>query len=92
MRRWTGASARRTARLVVAEYGTRCHLCGQSIDLTVSHPDPKSLSIDHLVPQSRGGSHALENLRPAHLGCNASRGARHTPYMPIDGRGFFSHE
>ena len=30
-------------------------------------------SADHVVPWSQGGSHALSNLRPAHLACNNRR-------------------
>lgn len=31
-------------------------------------------SLDHLVPISEGGAHSLENLRPAHLSMNVSKG------------------
>lgn len=33
-------------------------------------------SADHIVPYSQGGSHALSNLRPAHLSCNSRRGKK----------------
>lgn len=33
-------------------------------------------SLDHIVPQSHGGSHDPSNLRMAHVGCNARRGDR----------------
>jgi hypothetical protein len=32
-------------------------------------------SADHIIPPSRGGTAALENLRASHLGCNSSAGA-----------------
>lgn len=35
----------------------------------------ESLSVDHLIPQSRGGDHAGENLVWACRSCNSSKGA-----------------
>jgi 5-methylcytosine-specific restriction endonuclease McrA len=32
--------------------------------------------IDHIVPVSKGGTHALSNLRPAHASCNRGRKAK----------------
>lgn len=61
---------------VVAAYGARCVHCGGRIDLGRAWPDPLSLSLDHVVPRSRGGGDDLANLRPSHLHCNCSRGAR----------------
>lgn len=51
----------------------RCGICKELIDLAVKYPEPKSFSIDHIVPRSQGGSHAFDNLQPAHLDCNAKR-------------------
>ena len=52
--------------------GWVCQLCGGPIDFGASaHADRASL--DHIVPQSRGGSHDPSNLRMAHVGCNARR-------------------
>lgn len=33
-------------------------------------------TFDHIIPLSRGGSHAIENLRLAHSECNRRRGNR----------------
>lgn len=73
MRSYSGKGRASLVARMVATYGNICHLCGQPIDLTLTWPDPGSLSADHLVPQSRGGSHTLGNLRPSHLHCNTSR-------------------
>ncbi|WP_210416758.1 HNH endonuclease [Microcella sp.] len=35
--------------------------------------------MDHVIPRSHGGYWELENLRPAHYGCNSSRGNREPP-------------
>lgn len=50
-----------------------CWLCGESGADTA----------DHVIPRSRGGSNAVENLRPAHLGCNLAAGGA----MSRGGRG-----
>lgn len=57
----------------------RCHLCKKEL------PDAEDFgqiwlwgrnapTMDHVIPQSHGGEDSDENLLPAHLGCNASRG------------------
>ncbi|WP_112521859.1 HNH endonuclease [Agrobacterium cavarae] len=43
-----------------------------------------NLSIDHIVPVSRGGAHAESNLQTLCLSCNARNGARHEPGKPVD--------
>lgn len=71
---WGGRRAEAFTRLVLAWYGTRCHLCG----------DDGATTADHLVPLSKGGApYDLDNARPAHLGCNARRGARPLPRPDI---------
>lgn len=59
----------------------RCHICHEE-----AHPDDYGSSagplgrhattVDHLVPQSEGGSDDSDNLLLAHAGCNSSRGTR----------------
>jgi 5-methylcytosine-specific restriction endonuclease McrA len=46
-----------------------CSLCGDPI--THLGHDRMSLTFDHIVPVSLGGTNELENLRPAHKGCNS---------------------
>lgn len=53
-----------------------CKLCRQPIDPSIAWPDPMSPSVDHIVPLSRGGAHAMSNVQSAHLGCNSSKGDR----------------
>jgi 5-methylcytosine-specific restriction endonuclease McrA len=64
---WAGNARRRLAlvRLVLAVKGRTCHLCGQAGATTA----------DHLIPRSHGGRNVLENLEPAHQGCNSVRKA-----------------
>lgn len=55
---------------ILARDGNVCHLCRTAIDLALRFPHPLSLTIDHFIPISAGGSDEMENLRPAHLSCN----------------------
>lgn len=50
--------------------------CGEPIDWTLAWPDPMSRSMDHVHELQDGGDLTdPANLRAAHLGCNASKGA-----------------
>lgn len=63
---WGGRRVQRLVALVLAHYGTDCHLCSDR-----SH---MADSADHVVPRSKGGAvWDLANLRPAHHGCNVAR-------------------
>jgi 5-methylcytosine-specific restriction endonuclease McrA len=74
---------RRLRPQVLAIHGDTCWLCEERIDLTLRWPHSKSLSIDHVVPLAKGGApYDLANLRPAHVGCNTSRGARDAQGLP----------
>lgn len=56
-------------KLVLATYGTRCHLRLPGCLGTAT-------TKDHLVPYSLGGLDVLENYRPACKPCNSRRGDR----------------
>ncbi|MCU9993173.1 hypothetical protein HHJ81_00260 [Mobiluncus mulieris] len=85
---WGGRKIRDLSRLAVSMYGARCCYCREPILAEYSNAavygrnHPKRLSLEHLVPRSRGGSDSIENLRPCHFGCNARRGNRHLPPRP----------
>jgi len=55
-----------------------CHLCGEYIGDKLSDTDglDSMPSIDHIIPQSKGGGDLPSNLRTACLRCNKSRGNR----------------
>lgn len=59
-----------------ARDGWTCLLCREPIDQGIAWPHPKSPSIDHVIPLSRGGVHTRSNVQSAHLGCNSSKGDR----------------
>lgn len=49
--------------------GLVCHLCRGAVEKA-------TLSYDHVVPLSLGGSHTEDNIKVAHRSCNYSKGAR----------------
>ena len=56
-----------TRRNVFHRDGHRCQYCGISSD---------RLSIDHIQPRSRGGTHSWDNVTTACLSCNVRKGNR----------------
>ncbi len=62
---------RRDKRLAIyLRDGVACVYCGTGVE------DGGRLSLDHLVPYSRGGKNAATNLVTSCIRCNSSRGAR----------------
>jgi len=58
-------------RTVLARDGYTCQYCG-------AQPDKSELTLDHVVPRSRGGRSSWENVVTACTRCNQRKG-RHTP-------------
>jgi 5-methylcytosine-specific restriction endonuclease McrA len=44
-----------------------CYLCGDAVTFN-------EMTIDHVIPKSRGGKNNIENLRPTHYKCNFEKG------------------
>lgn len=55
---------------VVREYGDNCHICQKTIDLELARTHRYGLTVDHVIPVSKGGTDDMSNLRPAHWICN----------------------
>ena len=47
-----------------------CHICSCQIDPTLKYPNRYSLSVDHVIPLSKGGSHGYDNCKSSHWICN----------------------
>lgn len=61
----------------LAYFGGRCWMCGGEAEV-----------IDHVKPLSKGGAHAVCNMRPACDNCNTRKGARWPfPTSPSSSRG-----
>jgi 5-methylcytosine-specific restriction endonuclease McrA len=59
---------------VFDDHGWICHLCQQEIDPTASRDDAMRVTLDHIIPLSRGGEHVRSNVAPAHYRCNMFKG------------------
>lgn len=57
-------------RILCEHLGTACLCCGTN----------DGLSVDHVVPLSRGGTNAIDNLQPLCCGCNRRKGTKSTDY------------
>lgn len=55
-----------------------CYICSEHIDILMDWPHPKSFSIDHIIPLSRGGDNTLNNVASTHLRCNISKSTKIT--------------
>lgn len=74
-----------TRRNVLKRDNYTCQYCGQ-------RPENSELTLDHIVPRSRGGGHTWENLVAACAPCNRRKGdnlpgevgmpLQRTPYKP----------
>ncbi len=56
--------------------GWMCGICEHPVDPEMKWPDPRSPSLDHVKPLSKGGHHIESNVQLAHLECNVSKGDR----------------
>lgn len=64
----------KTRRRYLWRNGRRhCHWCGKRLTM---RPNARgALTVDHLIPLSRGGTHKRSNLVPACRDCNQQKGA-----------------
>jgi 5-methylcytosine-specific restriction endonuclease McrA len=73
---WAGNEAVIRRRIIERDEGI-CYLCGRMGATTV----------DHVIPQSRGGTSEDHNLRAAHRSCNAMKGnGRPLPWARVSPR------
>ena len=57
---------------LISKFGKRCFWCHCKLS-------ENQLTIDHIIPISKGGSNNLENLLPACFPCNNNRGNKLSP-------------
>lgn len=55
------------------KYGNTCLCCAKQ----------KPLTIDHVIPVSKGGANTIDNLQPLCMTCNLRKGTKSTDYRPI---------
>lgn len=66
--------SRLAADEVVRIYGEDCHICNEPIDMSLARTHKQGLTVDHVIPLSKGGLDTIENMRPAHWLCNVKKG------------------
>jgi 5-methylcytosine-specific restriction endonuclease McrA len=71
---------RYTEAQVLELHGAMCHICGDSIDLSLNRKIgtegwEMSLHIDHVIPIAKGGPDKLSNVKPSHGKCNLKKRA-----------------
>lgn len=59
-----------------------CWICGEMVDPDLPFPDPRSRSIDHIIPIVAGGAHAMDNVALSHLRCNISKKSKILDRLP----------
>lgn len=50
--------------------GLACYLCGDVLDRSTPSNEPKALTIDHVIPRSKGGTDESDNLKTCCRECN----------------------
>jgi hypothetical protein len=63
-------------RKVFVRDGWKCGICRGKIDPRLRSPNPRSASLDHIIPIARGGPHLHTNIQAAHLICNSRKSDR----------------
>ena len=74
-----------TLEQVLELYGTKCHICGEEIDMKAPRLCgvkgwERGLHLDHVIDIQFGGADALDNVKPAHALCNLRKNARRGPH------------
>jgi 5-methylcytosine-specific restriction endonuclease McrA len=58
-------------KTVVEGYEYSCYLCGRILTIELSQPN--TVTLEHITPMSRGGTHTKENVAPACFVCNSAK-------------------
>ena len=70
-----------TVEDMLSRWGTDCHICHEPIDMDAPRKVGESvgwelgLHLDHVTSIYKGGSHTLDNCKPAHGICNLKKGS-----------------
>lgn len=64
----------------------RCLFCRKKLLVDEAGQPLSPVSVEHIVPRSKGGTDALENLALACPGCNHEKGRRHDRRKATDAR------
>lgn len=69
-------AARDRCTAIVRAWRRPCCICHEPIDYSLRHPNPRSFSVQHIIPKSVRPDLIFDvlNLDAAHLDCNQSKG------------------
>ncbi len=65
------------------QQGGRCYLCDQRMNQKAgcdANPDPRGVTLDHVIPKSKGGTNDASNIAAACFECNGSK----SDLLPLD--------
>ncbi len=65
--------------------GWICQICGDRINRRLKWPHPRSKSLDHIVPLSKGGDDSPVNVQASHLRCNVGKLAKNRGQLRLFG-------
>jgi 5-methylcytosine-specific restriction endonuclease McrA len=68
--------SRLSADQLVDAMGAFCGICKEPIDTALKRTSKMGLTVDHIIPLSKGGQDTLDNMQPAHWICNVKKGNR----------------
>jgi 5-methylcytosine-specific restriction endonuclease McrA len=71
-------SRRRRKRVLIRRHGPKCVRCGVTFPVG-------ALTLDHIVPVSKGGANALTNLQLLCEPCNQEKGAKVPKRLELHG-------
>lgn len=60
-------------KIVYLRDGWKCQICHKKVDKRFKYPNPKSASLDHIIPLSKGGTHTSKNVQLTHWICNIEK-------------------
>lgn len=63
-------------QVIFMKYHGHCAYCGRPLKM-------KAMTVDHLVPKSKGGGNSIENLMPSCRDCNTAKAADNLEMLRI---------
>lgn len=64
-------------QLIFNRTSGKCHICHGALEFG-SYGKQGGWEVEHSIPRTNGGTDRLNNLYPAHVKCNRSKGAKST--------------
>jgi hypothetical protein len=75
----------RFGKRLVEKHGNRCAYCGRELQQSTTGKGTLVATVDHIVPQSRGGKTTIDNLIPCCKACNSAKRDRDILHLDCGG-------